>query len=566
MSIFSSHKPATLGDLFAARVALSPEARAYVSFEQGAWRGLTWRQAQAWVARVRQALARTGLKAGDRIGLYAYNSPRWVFCDLAALSLGLTVVPLFFNDRPENVAYCIEDAGIQLLFVDRPPAPEIVACNLKGIVGLGDAPGVVSFDHWLSMAGEPMPPAPCPPHTLATIVYTSGTTGRPKGVMLSHENILANVEALLQAIPEVAAGKHRFLSFLPLSHMLERTVGLYVAMAIGAETSFSRGITELSADLRAARPTVLVSVPKIFERSYARLQEGLKESPRKAQWVARTARLGFRAHQRQAVWTERASSLLLNAVIGRAVRRRLGGSLRYVFLGGAPASPSLLAFFTGMGLQFLQGYGLTETSPVITCNRVGDRDLRSVGRLLSGFTARFVAGELWVKGPCVMQGYWQNPEATAQVLDTEGFLHTGDLGHMEDGLLYLTGRAKDIIVLSNGEKVAPTDVEQAILQDPLFEQVLVVGEGRGSLSLLVVSASDDEDLLLKRANAQLHAFPGYTHIQHVLCLKGPWTTENGFLTPTLKVRRQWIEDQYQAAIDGLYQETRKTPRFRPESG
>jgi len=543
----------TLAALFAARVAATPDARAYTGLEQDQWRSYTWREAEAEVAKVRAGLARTGLLPGDRIGICAYNTPRWVFCDLGALSLGLTVVPLFFNDRPENIAYCVQDAGVRLLFVDSPPPPEVLACDLKGIVSLKEVPGVVSFEHWLPVSEHVPPTARQDPHDLATIVYTSGTTGRPKGVMLSHRNILANVEVLIEAIPEVAAGDHRFLSFLPLSHMLERTVGQYLAIAMGAETTFSRGISELSEDLRLAKPTILVSVPKVFERSYARIQEDLKTAPRKARWVARAADLGFRVHQGKAGWADRLRARLYDIVIGRAVRRRLGGKLQYVFLGGAPASPVLLSFFTGMGLHFLQGYGLTETAPVISCNRLADRDLRSVGRLLSGFELRFVKDEICVRGPSIMQGYWHRPEATAQIFDDDGFLHTGDLGRLQDGLLYITGRAKDIIVLSSGEKVAPADVEQAILQDSVFEQALVVGEGHGELLLLAVSALTDESVLRDRANAQLHAFPGYTHIQYVLRLKGPWTTENGFLTPTLKVRRQWIEARYQAEIAALYQ-------------
>ena len=549
----------TLSALFAARVAATPEALAYTGYEQGSWQSFTWREAQVQVARVRAGLARSGLVPGDRIGICAYNSPLWVFCDLAALSLGLTVVPLFFNDRPENTAYCVQDAGVRLLFVDSPPSPEVMACPLKGIVSLKEVPGVVSFAHWLPITDDTPAVAQDISPDLATIVYTSGTTGRPKGVMLTHRNILANVEALVQAIPEIAAGTHRFLSFLPLSHMLERTVGQYVAIAMGAQTVFSRGIAELGADLKVAKPTILVSVPKIFERSYARIQEGLKESPMKARLVARAAGLGFLVHQGEAGWMDRLRARFYDALIGRAVRSRLGGRLRYVFLGGAPASPALLAFFTGMGLHFIQGYGLTETAPVISCNRLADRDLRSVGRLLSGFELRFEKDELCVRGPSVMRGYWHNPEATAQVFDSEGFFHTGDLGRMQDGLLYLTGRAKDIIVLSSGEKVAPADVEQAILQDPIFEQALVVGEGRGTLALLAVSATTDEQVLRDRANRQLHAFPGYTHIQQVLRLEGPWTTENGFLTPTLKVRRQWIESHYQSEMDALYQRPAQRP-------
>ncbi len=567
MSLPAPDGPTTLGGLFARRVAATPDEHAYRGYDGTRWRAWSWHEAGREVRRTRAAFAASGLRPGDRVGICAYNAPEWVFCDIAALSLGLTVVPLFFNDRPENVAYCLKDAGVRWLFVDRPPAAEIMACGLQGIVSFKEVRGVVSFRDWLAAAPDARSALPGPaPDDLATIVYTSGTTGRPKGVMLSHRNILANVGALLAAIPEVALEPHRFLSFLPLSHMLERTVGEYVAMAMGAETVFSRGISELAADLKVARPTVLVSVPQIFERTYAKMQEDLQGSPRIARLIARTSAAGLRVYEGRARGLERLSARLYDAVVGRAVRRRLGGRLRYVFLGGAPAAERLLAFFTGLGLHFLQGYGLTETAPVISCNRLSDRDLASVGRPLPNLTLRFVNGEICVKGPSVMRGYWNHPEATAQAVDAEGYFHTGDLGRLEAGLLYLTGRAKDIIVLSNGEKVPPADVEQAILQDPAFEQALVVGEGRGALALLAVSSIADETELRDRANNQLHAFPGYTRICHVLRVAGPWTVENGYLTPTLKVRRQWIEARYAAAIDALYAAPCDDPGSRPPPG
>ena len=553
MSAEKRRAPVVLTDLLTNRIAATGDEPAYRGYDGVRWRTWNWHAVGREVARARAAFAASGLRPGERVGICAYNAPEWVFCDLAALSLGLVVVPLFFNDRPENIAYCLKDADVRWLFVDRPPAAEILDCGLQGIVSFKETRGVASFRDWLAAAdGQRAAPANHSADDLATIVYTSGTTGRPKGVMLTHRNILANVGALLAAIPEIAVEAHRFLSFLPLSHMLERTVGEYVAIAMGAETVFSRGITELAEDLKTASPTILVSVPKIFERTYGKMQEELKAKPRRQRLVARASALGLAVYEGRARGLERFSARLADAFVGRAVRRRLGGKLRYVFLGGAPAAPRLLGFFTGLGVRFVQGYGLTETSPVISCNHLSDRDLASVGQPLANVTVRFVNGEICVKGPSVMSGYWKLPEATAQAVDAEGYFHTGDLGRLEGGLLYLTGRAKDIIVLSNGEKVAPADVEQAILQDPVFEHALVVGEGRGALALLAVSDTANEDELRDRANDQLHAFPGYTRIRHVLRVSGPWTIENGFLTPTLKIRRQWIEERYAAAIDALY--------------
>ncbi|MDA8389902.1 MAG: long-chain fatty acid--CoA ligase [Gammaproteobacteria bacterium] len=541
----------SLGGLWEARVRATPTRRAYQDFREGAWRTYAWADMAFEVGRVRAALIHEGLRPGDRVGICARNSARWVICDMAVLSLGLVLVPLFFNDRPENLVFCLEDSGTKLLFVDQAPAPLVRALPLRRIVGLTEeAHDTTNWSSWC--AAHTAPPAAVARDDLATIVYTSGTTGRPKGVMLTHGNILANCAGLMDAVREVVAGDHRFLSFLPLSHMFERTTAHFIGIAIGAETVFARGIAELPDDLRTARPTLLVSVPKIFERTYARMQAVLAQKPLMARLLRFLVAQQLAVFRGEARRWQRLAARLLDGVLGKRLRAPFGGRLQYVFLGGAPAQPALLAFFVGIGLRFLQGYGLTEAAPVLTCNRVGDRQLASVGRPLPHVELRFADGELCARGPNIMRGYWANAQATAAVIDAEGFLHTGDLGRMEAGEVYLTGRLKDIIVLSNGEKIAPADAEQAILMDPAFEQVLVVGEGRGSLGLLAVTRLADVHDIMERANRQLHAFPGYARIHHAAVLTEPWTIENDLLTPTLKPRRQAIEARYRDVIDALY--------------
>lgn len=542
---------ASLGALLPARVAVSGDDPAYRDYDGARWRSFTWRQAQAEVARLRAALYAEGLRRGDRVAICARNRAHWAFCDLAALSLGLVVVPLYYNDRAENLAFCLTDAGVQLLFTDQVPPPEVRACGLARIIGFTALDYTVALTDW-QVGGAPAPPVTVTRTDLATIVYTSGTTGRPKGVMLTHGNILADCEGLMTAITEVVSGRHRFLSFLPLSHMFERTVAHFIAIAIDAETVYARGIGELAADLRTARPTLLVSVPKIFERSYARIQAQLAARPWTARLVAAAVAARLACYRRTARWPTRLLASVLDVVVARRLRAHFGGALQYVFLGGAAAPLPLLEFFTGLGLRFLQGYGLTETAPVATCVRVGDRDLRSVGRPLPGVAVKFVDGELRVRGPTVMSGYWRQPEATAAVIDRDGWLRSGDLGRWVDGQVYLTGRVKDIIVLSNGEKLAPIDAEQAILMDPAFEQALITGEGRGVLGLLAVTTLPDEATIIDRANRQLHAFPGYARIRVARAVEGPWTVENGLLTPTLKVRRHEVERRYAAIIAAMY--------------
>ncbi|MHB1567317.1 MAG: AMP-dependent synthetase/ligase [Acidiferrobacter sp.] len=541
----------SLGALLPARVAASGDDPAYGAYDGTAWHYWSWRQAQGEVERLRDALYAEGLRLGDRVAICARNSAMWAFCDLAALSLGLVVVPLYANDRAENLVFCLTDADVRLLFIDHVPPPEVLACGLARIVGFTALEHTVALADWAASRAV-APVVAVTRADLATIVYTSGTTGRPKGVMLTHGNILADCAGLMTAIVEVVQGRHRFLSFLPLSHMFERTVAHFIAVTIDAETIYARGITELAEDLRTVRPTLLVSVPKIFERSYARIQARLQTRPLMARLVAATVAAHRACDRGTAGWGTRLTARLLDVAVGRRLRAHFGGALQYVFLGGAAAPLPLLEFFTGIGLRFLQGYGLTEAAPVVTCVRVGDRDLRSVGRPVPGVTVTFVDGELLVRGPTVMRGYWRNPDATAAIIDSDGWLHSGDRGYWVDGQVYLTGRVKDIIVLSSGEKVAPVDAEQAILMDPVFEQAVIIGEGRGMLGLIAVTTLKDERALIDRANRQLHAFPGYTRIRTARVVEGPWTVENGLLTPTLKVKRHEVEQRYAAVIAAMY--------------
>ena len=262
---------------------------------------------------------------------------------------------------------------------------------------------------------------------------------------------------------------------------------------------------------------------------------------------------GWRRFRGEAMLSDRLLWPVLKLLVAKKLYRRLGGRLRLIIVGGAAFAPHLARVFIGLGLPILQGYGLTETSPVLAANRVGDNDPASVGRALEGIQLRCDEnGELLARGPNIMLGYWNNPEATAAMIDKDGWLHTGDLATMCGGSVTITGRVKDILVLSNGEKVPPSDAEQAILRDAAFEQVLLLGEGRSKLGLLAVSKIEDTAQLCARANAQLHNFPGYTRICHIARLAEPWTVENGLLTPTLKLKRNVIEQRFAREIEAMY--------------
>jgi long-chain acyl-CoA synthetase len=587
----------TLDGLFVQRVKRSPDRVAYRFHERDSgWGSLTWGEMGESVARWRQALAEESLGPGDRVGVLLRNCPEWVMFDQAALSLGLVTVPMYTDDRADNAAYIIQDAAVKVLLVQDlgrwrrvaealgDSAYPLRVILLEGRAGAEQAaaadPRVVVAGQWLPESAPPLQPRETDTRSLATIVYTSGTTGRPKGVMLSHHNILTNAHGGVTLIDVYQ--EDCFLSFLPLSHTLERTAGYYLPMMTGSQVAYARSVAQLGEDLQSIRPTVIIAVPRVFERVYQRIQDQMAKRPAPVRALFNLAvKAGWRQflrdqgrggwHPRLLLWP------LLRRKVASPVLAKLGGRLRAAVSGGAPLPTGVAHTFIGLGLPLLQGYGLTETSPVIAVNPLKDNIPESVGVPIRGIQVRIGPDdELLVKGDTVMLGYWNNHAATARVLDQDGWLHTGDQAHIADGHIYITGRLKDILVLSNGEKVPPADMEMAIAMDPLFDQAMVLGEGRSYLTALLILNADlwgglareygldpddaksleDPRLLkdmLKRVRLALRDFPGYAKIRRAALTLEPWTVENGLLTPTLKVKRPQVVDRFRETIDHLYE-------------
>lgn len=582
----------TLSNLLAERARRTPDQPAYRWFDVATqtWKSITWRDTLNEVARWRAALEGESLRAGDTIAIMVPNCLEWVCMEQAALSLGLVVVPLFTNDRAENVGYILRDAGVRVLLIGGPDQAKLLEpiapdlARLARVVTVGACADSTLGNlrvaaEWLPRSAAPFQPVAATPDDLASIVYTSGTTGRPKGVMLSHKNILCNAHGgvlLVNVFPDDV-----FLSFLPLSHMLERTLGYYIPMMAGACVAFARSIQQLGDDLRTVRPTILISVPRIYERVHRRIEDQLATKSPLARTLFGAARdIGwqrFEHRQRRRAWS--ASLLLwplLDRLVARKIMQQLGGRLRVAICGGAPLSHRIAQTFIGLGLQLIQGYGLTEASPIISGNPPDDNIPDSVGVPLHGVETKVDSrGELLTRGDCVMLGYWNNPDATRDMIDAEGWLHTGDLVRIERNHIFITGRLKEIIVLANGEKVAPADMEMAIASDPLFEQVLVLGEGKPFLSALVVpnaeqwqalatsngidpratdaaTAKKSEALLLTRIGGVTGAFPGYAQIRRVGITPAPWTIEDGLITSTLKLRRARILSRFEDVVNQLY--------------
>jgi long-chain acyl-CoA synthetase len=594
--IITAEAAGTLDGLMIERAHRNPDDVAYVQYEKSSreWVNTSWSEAVLEIGRWRAAMAELGLAKGDRVALLMRNSREWVFAEQAALNLGLVIVPLYCDDRPDNIAYILRDAATRLLVVNDNLWRRVAkACqkveSLRHVVLVPAENHECETDgetlcspEWLPDSAPPPRRRDADPDALATIVYTSGTTGRPKGVMLSHRNILSIAHAALKNYDIFR--DDLFLSFLPLSHTFERTVGYYVPMMGGSSVAYARSIAQLAEDLKQLKPRVLIAVPRIFEKFYARIEQGLEKKSFLARALFKlTVSVGWARFEKQ---QHRASALrglyaslfwpLCDRLVASKIRALMGGNLRLCVSGGAALPGEVARTLIGLGLTICQGYGLTETSPVICGNPVEDNDPASVGVCLRGIEVKIGENdELLVKSPGIMLGYWNNHAATADMIDADGWLHTGDQARIENNHVYITGRLKDILVLSNGEKVPPADMELAICIDPLFEQAVVLGEGESYLSAIIVLNTEEwirvaslamldpyssDNLnhprihkeVLARIRKQLTDFPGYAKIRRVTLTLEPWTVDNGLLTPTLKVKRAKVMQVYADAIREIY--------------
>lgn len=602
MDIISVEQAKTLDGLFRERVKRSGERVAYHAFNKVTeqWDLYTWDHMDRFIARWQAALEQEKLAAGDRVAVMARNCPEWIMFEQAALGLGLVVVPLYVDDRAESAVYVLEHSGAKVLLLeDTQKWRDFLALSQEQKRGIDNVQRivilrsedltleentqqtqVVSVHDWLPAQAGEVKRIDKDPHDLATIVYTSGTSGRPKGVMLSHHNILSNAYASVQAVSVYPTDL--MLSFLPLSHMFERTSGYYLSIMSGGSIAFNRSIPELQEDLQVIRPTLMITVPRIFERVHAGIRAKLAEGSAIARWLFNFAvDVGyqrFEYQQGRAGWSLKLLLWpMLKSLVADKVLDKLGGRLRFVISGGAALSADVSRIFIGLGLPILQGYGMTESSPVVSVNRPEDNVPASIGTTLPGIEVKLGENDaLLIRGPNVMLGYWNNQEATQQAISSEGWLNSGDVARIDQqGHIFITGRHKEIIVLSTGEKIPPADMEAAILRDSLFDQVMVVGEGRPFLSVLVVlnanaknkfltqyggdrtlkqngPKSHAEEVLLDKITRQTSAFPGYARIRRVAVIDEPWTVENGLLTPTLKLKRNKVMEKYQQVIDHFY--------------
>ena len=586
-----------LVDLFEKSAAKGGEKPFLWGKVDGSYRSWSWTTVHDRVHRLAKALRSKGLKPGDRVLLVSENRPEWPIVDLAVLRAGGVTVPAYTTNTEDDHLHLLTDSGAAFVVVSNDklaksllPAIE-KAGSVKLLLTLSPlaAPpeaGVetIVWDDALEHGDNAADFSDDPAETidaddLACLIYTSGTGGKPKGVMLSHGNIRSNVKSAYHVLEELGLGNDVFLSFLPLSHAYEHTAGQFLPIAIGAQIYYAEGIETLTTNLTEARPTIMACVPRLYEVMRQRILNGIsRQTGLKPKLFAKAVDIGSRSYEdpQSLSFVDRMLNLVLDRLVREKVRARFGGRMKALVSGGAPLNYDVGLFFTALGLPLFQGYGQTECSPVISVNRPGKVKLRTVGPPLPGIDVRFGEdGEILVQGEAVMKGYWQDEEATARAL-IDGWLYTGDVGNMDnEGFIHITDRKRDLIVNSGGDNVSPQRVEGIAALEPEIEQVLVYGDKRPHLVALIVPDKDfvtayakvegrssdlaqlieDSDFqavigsAMKRINNRLSPIE---RIRRFKIMPEAFTIENGMMTPTLKLKRQVIYRKHEQTIAELY--------------
>ena len=538
----------------------------------GGWQRTSWRDFATAVAAAASGLRAHGIGAGDRVLLVSENRPEFPIAETALMSLGAVVVPTYVTNTARDDAHILRDSGARAAIVSSAALAARVreaagADGLDLLVSMEPADRALPWQALLEAPGDPVrladDVATLRPDNLACLIYTSGTGGAPKGVMLPHRSMLANQQAIAEVLTPMRLDGERYLSFLPLSHSYEHTVGNYLLPSLGIEVVYSRGADRLAAEFREIEPALITAVPRLFEVLRGRITAEVARQPRpKRILFDRALRLGLRRLDGPPLTlAQRVEDLALDRLVRRTVRRRFGGRLQAIVSGGARLDPELSGFFLALGVPLLQCYGQTEAGPAVSVNLPWDNDRRSVGRPLPGVEARIAAtGELLLRGELVMDGYWNDtagtairhdPDAVKQGSDPDGgpWLHTGDVARIVDGRIVIEDRLRDFIKLLNGEMVSPAKLETLLTSEDDILQAVVAGEGRHHLVALLVPAENaDPAEAVRRVNAKL-ARPEQIRRWDAMPAA---TVENGLLTATMKLRRRLVLQRHAAEIDALY--------------
>jgi len=551
----------------------------------GIYQSLSWKDSASRVTELASGLLEHGITRGDRVVLVSENRPAWLIADLSIMSIGAITVPAYTTNTPNDHLHILNDSGARGAIVsNRKLAEKLIAAatqskDIEFIISIDppDASQDLSFNFLhldeVIEKGRHNKKNITETATLgalddtACIIYTSGTGGQPKGVMLSHRNLLSNCEGARDCLVELGLDNEVFLSFLPLSHSYEHMVGHFFPMSIGAEIYYAQGIETLSANMLEAKPTIMSAVPRLYETLHQRINLGIRNSGGiKERMFNATLELGRQQYQSpdNLGILDSFKNAILDKLVRDKVRARFGGRLKALVSGGAPLNPEIGIFFTALGLRILQGYGQTETSPVISVNRPNNLKLHTVGIPMKNVEVKIAEdGEILARGDLVMQGYWNNETATMNAIK-DGWIHTGDIGLIdEDGHILITDRKKDIIVNSGGDNISPQRVEGLITIETEISQAMVYGDQHPHLVAILVPDEDwtagitqvemsIEDALKPVISKVNESLSSIEKIRHFIIADEPFTTKNGLLTPTMKIRRHKIIEKYDKSLQALY--------------
>ncbi|MFL5510469.1 MAG: AMP-dependent synthetase/ligase [Gemmatimonadaceae bacterium] len=598
-------KPGTLNQLFFDAVSRYNRADALQVKVGGVYKPISHKEVEERVRHAARGLSYLGVRRGDRVAILSENRPEWAIADFACLTAGLTDVPIYPTLPADQIAYILKDAGATAIFVSNKAQAEKIReirgqlPALKSVIGFDEIPGLTNLsiaelekhgtqgENKETIATYREDAMTTKPDDLATLIYTSGTTGEPKGVMLTHDNIFSNVEAARTKIP--FAGDDTALSFLPLSHIFERMGGHYLMFATGTSIAYAESIDTVPLNLTEVKPTIVLSVPRLYEKMYARILETALTGGFLKKKIFFWARSVAERWANEKLAGKEPGGLLARQyalaqkLVFSKLKARTGGRLRYFVSGGAPLSPEINKFFYAAGLVILEGYGLTETSPVIGVNTPEDFRLGTIGKPIDGVEVKIAAdGEILTRGPHVMKGYYNKPDATREAIDSDGWFHTGDIGELRDDFLAITDRKKDIIVTAGGKNIAPQPLENKVKTNKYVAQAVMLGDKRKFPSMLIVPNFDqlekwamkrniiwtDRAQLLrmptiqakmeKEVNKELQGTAHYELPKKIGLLEHDFSIERGELTPTQKVKRRAIDKHYKELIDSLYTEADKS--------
>ena len=563
---------------------------------EGVYKPLSWGDAAARVTALTRGLRMLGVQPGDRVALISENRPAWLISDVAIMSAGAITVPAYTTNTVADHRHVLADSGAKGVIVStRRLAERVIEAaagirNLKFIIAieppetkppLGVLLGSLDEVQDMGRSGHENVvnlAMSWGPDDTACIIYTSGTGGAPKGVMLSHKAIMHNCAGAEDALLEIGLEAETFLSFLPLSHSYEHTAGQFFPISIGAEIYYAEGIEQLGANMLDARPSIMTAVPRLYEMLHQRIQQGVRKAGgSKEKLFDKAVALGRRRHLGETLGiVEKIQDAVLDKLVRDKVRARFGGRLKALVSGGAPLNPEIGLFFTALGLRILQGYGQTETAPVVSVNRPSRVKMHTVGPPLLDTQVKIAAdGEILVAGDLVMQGYWNNEQATRDTIQ-DGWVHTGDIGEFDaDGYLVITDRKKDIIVNSGGDNLAPQRVEGLLCMQPEIAQAMVYGDKRPHIVALLVPdeawlkdwarANDKQgglgelagDEALRKALVPVvdrvnQTLSNIEKVRRFICADAPFSIDNGQMTPTMKVRRHKLNEAYGERLASLY--------------